>query len=92
MKLILSNEVIESKQKLFANIKNIQAAKYAWKLVEGGGYPFIYNRSTGKRCLENLSFIPPSKINGRKDTFPNHRGNFGRVVTTQGISYDFFAV
>ena len=61
-----------------------KAAKTAWKQVEGGGYPFIYNRKTGKMCLENLSYVTPSKINGRKDTFPNHRGNFGRVVTTQG--------
>ena len=65
----------------------LKAAKTAWKQVEGGGYPFIYNRKTGKMCLENLSYVTPSKINGRKDTFPNHRGNFGRVVTTQGKNF-----
>ena len=62
-----------------------KAKKTAWKMVPDSGYPFIYNRKTNKICLENKAWTVPSQIKGRKDTFPNHRGNFGRVVTTQGL-------
>ena len=62
-----------------------KAKKTAWKMVPNSGYPFIYNRKTNKLCLENKAWTVPEQIRGRKDTFPNHRGNFGRVVTTQGL-------